>query len=314
MEERSMDLGWHGMLTVNNVEQVADLLRQLLTGKRYTFVAVNEFYGFKPEVRTSQKLKPKINSSNPINVYYDDTGAKRFAGFSVSDSYGVWSFSTNLQEDQDDPGSKNPHFSFEWDKVTIIFRLSGGNLVYWVAAVEKENGPKLDSWEKPQFGLGSHVWVISGINAKESKVVAINFRLIDDTGQSNLICTGYRLNIYNLDLGDFSFSPQEVYATEKEARELAQWHPVLELSEIEWAAAIGNRDFPIELCELPACCGNISDARNILFKCRKDGGLIERDARELKELLGNHSLPLPKKESINLNKILEQLELSSLFN
>ena len=47
------NLNWSGMLTTQNIDQVADLLRHLLTGKKYTFVAANEYYEYKPEVRTS---------------------------------------------------------------------------------------------------------------------------------------------------------------------------------------------------------------------------------------------------------------------
>jgi hypothetical protein len=89
---KEFNLHWFGMLTVENIEQVADLLRQLLVGKTYTFVTVNELFRYKPEVRTSQRLKP---NGDAITATKDETG--RFASFSVSDSYGVWGCSTNLK-------------------------------------------------------------------------------------------------------------------------------------------------------------------------------------------------------------------------
>jgi hypothetical protein len=128
---KKMNLKWYGMLTINNIEQVADLLRQLLSGKRYAFVSSNELFSFKPEVRTNQELKP----SDPINVYYDKDG-KRFAGFNVYDSYGVWGCSTSLQEEQYDHEFKNPYFVFNLDKVTITHRAPAGHKLYWVVVVE----------------------------------------------------------------------------------------------------------------------------------------------------------------------------------
>lgn len=133
---KEMNLNWYGMLTVENIERVADLLRQLLKGKRYTFVAANEFFGFKPEVRTNQELKPST-TGDPINVYYDKDG-KRFAGFNVCDSYGVWGCSTSLQEEQYDHEFKNPYFVFEWNKVTITHCAPAGHKLYWVAAIERD--------------------------------------------------------------------------------------------------------------------------------------------------------------------------------
>lgn len=40
------------MLTLDNLEEVAQRIKDMLDGKRYTFVACNEFFDFKPEVRT----------------------------------------------------------------------------------------------------------------------------------------------------------------------------------------------------------------------------------------------------------------------
>ena len=134
MEEMSPN--WHGMLTVKNIERVADLLRQLLNEKRYTFVAANECFDFRPEVRTNQKLEPST-AGDPISVYHDkDQG--QFACFSVRDSYGVWGCSTNLQEESYDHEFKNPYFVFERNKVNITHRAPAGNKLYWVAAIERE--------------------------------------------------------------------------------------------------------------------------------------------------------------------------------
>lgn len=134
-----IDMKWSGMLTVKNIEQVADLLRKLLNGKRYTFVAAHESRGFKPEVRTNQKLNSSIPGvANSIRTYCNNEEGKQFAGFLVNDSYGVWGCSTCLLEDTHDPKFKNPHIEFDGDKVTIIHRPSARNKLYWVAAIERD--------------------------------------------------------------------------------------------------------------------------------------------------------------------------------
>ncbi|MFA6437280.1 MAG: hypothetical protein WC242_03885 [Candidatus Paceibacterota bacterium] len=125
------------MLTILNIDDVANLLQQLLTGKRYAFVAANEDRGFKPEVRTGQRLESDRADKPSITVYRDDPG-NTFAGFNVSDTDGVWGCSTSLREDEYDPTFKNPYIIFENDKVTIIHCAQAGNKLYWVIAVEPE--------------------------------------------------------------------------------------------------------------------------------------------------------------------------------
>lgn len=131
---------WCGTLTVENIEQVADLLRRLLKGRQYRFVVTNEVFDFKPKVRINQELEPN-KAGDSINVYYDKD-EKRFAGFSVHDSYGMWGCSTSLQEERCDCGSKNPHFVFEWNKVTINHYAPSGHRVCWVIIVEDDNKTK----------------------------------------------------------------------------------------------------------------------------------------------------------------------------
>ena len=139
MDEK-YNLHWYGMLTIENVQQIADLLLQLLDGKRYTFVAANEFFRFKPEVRTGQTLDHKgARSGKAIGIYSDEKDTPpRHAGFNVGDTYGVWGCSTNLAENKYDPEFNNPYFVFEYNKVTITHRAPAGHLLYWVAAIEQD--------------------------------------------------------------------------------------------------------------------------------------------------------------------------------
>jgi uncharacterized protein YoaH (UPF0181 family) len=136
MVEKEINLNWNGMLTVENIEQVAEVLRQLLKGKKFTFVACHEDNNFIPKARTCQELR-SINGDDPISVYYDKE-SKRFAGFNACDSYGVWGCSTSLHVDVYDHEFKNPYFAFEYNKVTITHRAASGSKIYWVCAIERE--------------------------------------------------------------------------------------------------------------------------------------------------------------------------------
>ena len=175
------------------------------------------------------------------------------------------------------------------------------------------NLPKLE--REPQFQVRDKVWIIAGKDVQEDHVSSILFEL-RDVGNDKppvLICTGYRLGIANLDSSDWSFRPGEVYATEAQATELAQWHSVGDLPEADWKQAIGDRedDESLEECELSRCCAVISSIRDILLKCQEDGGLVERDVRALRQLFsGEHEYPLPNgKRPTNLDKIVGQFGL-----
>jgi len=78
-----------------------------------------------------------------------------------------------------------------------------------------------------------------------------------------------------------------------------QWFPVDGISDDEWRAALGDREVPhgkpcsIDRCELGVCCGAISDVRDVLYKCREQGGLFEADVDWIRDLLdgAGHTLP-----------------------
>jgi hypothetical protein len=116
---QEMNLPWNGTLTIENVPAVAGLIRELLAGKRYTFVACNEFFGFKPEVRTGQTLKPSRGKGDPVNCYGETPD---HAGFHINDTYGVWGLSTSQKGGGYDSDFNAPYFVFEWDKVTVTLR------------------------------------------------------------------------------------------------------------------------------------------------------------------------------------------------
>lgn len=137
---KEYNLHWYGMLTIENLENVVDLLKQLLDGKKYTFVACNEFFDFKPEVRTGQMVDHKgATSGNAFSIWWDEkNNPPHYGGFNVGDTYGVWGCSTTAT-DEVKHDNENPYFVFEGNKVTITHKAPAGHLLYWVAAVEKED-------------------------------------------------------------------------------------------------------------------------------------------------------------------------------
>lgn len=132
-----MNLYWFGMLTHKNAARVAELLTQLLGGERFSTAVSNEFYDYKPSLRTCQILNTK--DGDPISVSRSDSGSKR-TYVSIHDSYGLWSFDTELEEDRYDPDFNNPYFVFECNKVTITTRTPNGSRFYVVFMVEEKGG------------------------------------------------------------------------------------------------------------------------------------------------------------------------------
>lgn len=135
-----------GMLTVNNLEEVANRVYEFLKGKRYTFVAVNSFFGRPdpvgdqgfvlstnhPEVRTNQYL------SGPPSVWYEkDTDNPSYRGFNFGDTYGSWGLCTATNEPQYDPSFNNPYYVIDYVTVRFYHRAPAGHFLAWVFAIDQ---------------------------------------------------------------------------------------------------------------------------------------------------------------------------------
>ena len=103
--------------------------------KRYTFVACNEFFDFKPEVRTGQELK----EDNPVSYWIDENNNPPLhAGFNVNDSYGVWGLSTSQKENKYDNEFNAPYVVFDYNQIKITLRAPAGHKIYWTVALEND--------------------------------------------------------------------------------------------------------------------------------------------------------------------------------
>lgn len=97
---------WHGLLADDNVEHIADRIRNILTGRRFTWVDSNAYLAAAawagPHVRTSCALDP--NRPDPVTFHrigdptgYDWNDAPRthdWCGLNVVDTGYVWGISS----------------------------------------------------------------------------------------------------------------------------------------------------------------------------------------------------------------------------
>ena len=108
----------------------------------------------------------------------------------------------------------------------------------------------------------------------------------------------------------YHFLIWEVFKTQQEVKDATTFFDVVGISDDEWEKAIGTEELrlkgEIKDCELSPCCGNISDARDYLFTCKENKGLIALDRDHLKKNLEGHYGP---EYPPILKRIFKQLEI-----
>ena len=138
---------WYGTVTVDNIEEIAEQLRQLLAGKYFTTVHCYEYRDWRPEVRLRQYLQGNRESrysGDPANItlihHHLKPDAKPNATphsqIVIGDSYGVGGFATTRTDPGYDPEYNSPYVHIEWNKVTITNRAPNGLKYHVVYAVE----------------------------------------------------------------------------------------------------------------------------------------------------------------------------------
>lgn len=131
--EDDLERNWYGMLTIHNVDKVADLLMRTLGDRTYTSVSARCEDRSPPEVRTGHKLKPGRPGSNPVTVHKHEGWVHMIIG----DTYGVWGITSSAASSAYDPEFKNPYLSFDRGRVAITHRVPCGDIVHWVFAPER---------------------------------------------------------------------------------------------------------------------------------------------------------------------------------
>lgn len=135
------DMQWSGYLTRANIVGVADRIRRLLTGKRYVFVAANEFGMLirgrierGPDVRIEQ-----LSGEDPVTLSVKEERA----WLSVHDTYGVWGMDTEAKDRaavseilaEGNERSYPPYIVFNHDRVEVRHHAPAGHVLVWTAVV-----------------------------------------------------------------------------------------------------------------------------------------------------------------------------------
>lgn len=130
----------YGTVTIDNIDEVAEKLKQLLEGKQFTTVCCYEYRNWEPEVRLHQYLDGGRDGENIRVIHHhlepDGNPDNPHSQITVCDSYGVWGISTTQTETRYDPDFNAPYVAFEWDRVTITARAPNDLKYYSVYVVE----------------------------------------------------------------------------------------------------------------------------------------------------------------------------------
>jgi len=110
-----------GDITLDNIKDVAEAIESVLDGKKYAFVA--SVGGECPRVRVNQEL-----TQAPSVRYDTEATPPRFAGFNISDTYGVWGVSTSESE--------KPYITFKHGQITIKHKNAYGETINWVIVTQ----------------------------------------------------------------------------------------------------------------------------------------------------------------------------------
>ena len=125
----------YGTVTTENIEEIADRLRDLLSAGPYTVVHCFEYKDFKPEVHLHQELGGSVDGDDVSLNHYSD--GLESASVQIYDSYGVRVFSTSQTEPGYDPEFRAPYVAFERNgDFSIKHRAPNGLLLLSVYAPE----------------------------------------------------------------------------------------------------------------------------------------------------------------------------------
>lgn len=175
----------------------------------------------------------------------------------------------------------------------------------------------------PPFELGQQVFVPIFSGHKKGTVAQATIALFnamvfrsDDNQLSAVIKSAQFNQWFDFARKDQDYQLSEFHATEAEALQALTFYAV-DCSAEDWQKITGmladgtrveDDNNPqlasIDNSELTPCCANISDVRDLLFKCWQQGGLYQLDRDTIGVLLAGHESPLTL---LRLRKVLKQL-------
>lgn len=125
---------WHGRLTLENIDEVARSLAEVLVGKVFTTVMCNGNFGFRPMVSAYMRLGSRgvwVERSGP------DT-ASLIVKYAVD---GFWRCSTMTPNDQSGMNDRTPTLLIDTDRVSVEYLAPNGGKIFYNMVV---NGPILE--------------------------------------------------------------------------------------------------------------------------------------------------------------------------
>lgn len=127
---------WSGVLTIENLEAVAQAVEEKLTGMAYTFISRNRLFPDDYlEVRKHQELQPHSRDDKAVKSYTSKhEGLPPSGGFHVSDSYGSWGAYTYC----------NAHLTFNEMGIFINQDAPAGHRLHWIILLEGKQQEDVD--------------------------------------------------------------------------------------------------------------------------------------------------------------------------
>ncbi len=186
--KRKFDLGWRGRLTIENVEEIAKLILQLLSGK--SFILVSSCGDSAPDITKNVIIdNGRFELKEAVSWWRrEDEGS---AGIDVVTSEEIGHFITNLREGVFDRSRQGPFVTFEGDRVSITFRSGASIFCHWQAVVmEEDDLPKCDmKMEKKEMTLNEFLAEIREADIKPFRAEKI--RKDFKEGREEIQCTEY---------------------------------------------------------------------------------------------------------------------------
>lgn len=134
---------FYGTVTIDNIEKIAQMIDEKLTGKKYVFTSWNEGMSEQASlhVQPNQELKDSIKG-NYYSLWYDnENDYPEYAGFNFSDTYGVWGLSTSKHSSDLkfgwDSSYNAPYIVFDYNEIKIIHRAPAGHILVWVISIQE---------------------------------------------------------------------------------------------------------------------------------------------------------------------------------
>ncbi|MEU4410685.1 hypothetical protein AB0F88_39795 [Streptosporangium sp. NPDC023963] len=125
---------WFGFLAFDNLDLVADRIRAMIGGGQpYTWVAANEMFGLRPEVRTGQ-VATTVRAERRTH-----DGNVECGYLNVADTYGVWGLNTDVATQHEaaaKDGRGRTYLVFECGQLMAEHFAPAGHRLCWVIAPE----------------------------------------------------------------------------------------------------------------------------------------------------------------------------------